>query len=32
MNGWARRPHAVPTFEEAGVYAALGIHPTERHR
>jgi len=25
MNGWARRPHAVPTFEDAGVYAALRI-------
>lgn len=25
MNGWARRPHAVPTFEEAGVYAALAL-------
>jgi hypothetical protein len=25
MNGWARRPHGVPTFEEAGVYAALAL-------
>jgi hypothetical protein len=32
MNGWARRPHAVPTFEEAGVYAALVVRPAERRR
>ena len=25
MNGWARRPHGVPTFEEARVYAALAL-------
>ena len=25
MNGWARRPHGVPTFEEACVYAALAL-------
>jgi hypothetical protein len=25
MNGWARRPHAVPMFEEARVYAALAL-------
>jgi hypothetical protein len=23
MNGWARRPHGVPTFDEARVYRAL---------
>jgi hypothetical protein len=32
MNGWARRPHGVPTFEEAGVYAALAVRPTGRRR
>jgi hypothetical protein len=32
MNGWARRPHAVPTFEEAGVYAALAVRSAARHR
>ncbi|HET6983662.1 MAG TPA: hypothetical protein VFI53_16075, partial [Myxococcaceae bacterium] len=25
MNGWARRPHGVPTFEEAGVYPSLAL-------
>ena len=32
MNGWARRPHAVPTFEEAGLYAALALRPARRPR
>jgi hypothetical protein len=32
MNGWARRPHAVPTFEEAGVYAALAVRSAARDR
>ncbi|GEM_PF-304024 len=25
MNGWARRPHGVPTFGEAGVYRDLAL-------
>jgi hypothetical protein len=25
MNGWARRPHGVPAFEEAGRYRALAL-------
>jgi hypothetical protein len=25
MNGWARRPHEVPTFEEVREYAALAL-------
>lgn len=25
MNGWARRPRGVPTYEEAGVYRALEV-------
>jgi len=31
MNAWARRPTDVPTFEEAGAYAALRLRP-ERGR
>ena len=30
MNGWARRPTQVPTFEEAREYAALALRPGSR--
>jgi hypothetical protein len=32
MNGWARRPTAVPTFEEARAYAALALRPERGRR
>ena len=32
MNGWARRPTDVPSFEEARVYAALALRPERRRR
>jgi hypothetical protein len=32
MNGWARRPHGVPGFEEAGRYRALSlVRPRRSH-
>ncbi|HEY1334371.1 MAG TPA: hypothetical protein VGF31_08950 [Myxococcaceae bacterium] len=30
MNGWARRPRGVPTFEEAGVYPGLALDAPRR--
>jgi len=30
MNGWARRPRGVPTFDEAGVYPALALDGPQR--
>ena len=32
MNGWARRPQGVPTFEEARVYTDLALRPARRRR
>lgn len=34
MNGWARRPSGVPTYREAGLYAALWVRrgPVEPRR
>jgi hypothetical protein len=32
MNGWARRPTDVPTYEEARVYAALALRPGSHRR
>ena len=30
MNGWARRPRGVPTFDEAGFYPALALDGPQR--
>jgi hypothetical protein len=30
MNGWARRPRGVPTFDEAGVYPTLALDGPRR--
>ena len=32
MNGWTKRPHGVPTFEEARSYRVLGIEERPRPR
>lgn len=29
MNGWTRRPHGVPTFDEAGAYPSLATRRTQ---